>query len=308
MFFGPTLLSVLLFLGSAVLALANPTSKIRVLIIDGQNNHDWRPTSALLKDLLIRRGRCEVDVSTTPPHGAPASAWDSWRPEFSAYNVVLSNFNGGHLPDGTRWPLEVELAFKKYVREGGGFVSLHAANNAFLGWTAYSEMVGLLWRDRNFGPSVTIDDHEGTVIQPRGEGREPGHPPRRDILMTTLPIDHPITRGFPKHWLHPSEQLTHGQHGLDRVVRSGVLSILTYARDESLHENEPMDWVRIYGQGRVYVTMLGHTWNNEPSPNLHCVGFQAMLLRGVEWVATGSVTIPIPPDFPTAKAISLRPD
>jgi len=297
------------FLASVALAAAAP-AKIRVLIVDGQNNHDWPPTTAWLKKFLVASGRCTVDVSTTPPKEAPAAAWDAWRPRFSDYAVVLSNFNGGHQPDATRWPHEVEVAFENYVRGGGGFVSFHAANNAFLGWPAYNEMVGLLWRDKNFGPSVVIGENDEVVVVPTGAGRSAGHPPRYTFQMTTLTTDHPITRGFPKKWLHPSEQLTHGQHGPAAAVAGGALTILTYARDEALKENEPMDWVRAYGKGRVYVTMLGHTWKNEEpdNPNLHCAGFQTLFLRGLEWAATGAVTIPVPADFPTADKTSVRPD
>ena len=290
---------------AALPCLSAAPAKIRVLVVDGQNNHDWRPTSAWLKQFLTDSG-CTVTISTTPPKGAAAAAWNAWRPVFSDYDVVLSNFNGGHLPDGTRWPHRVEVAFERYVRNGGGFVSLHAANNAFLGWNAYNEMVGLLWRDRDFGPGIVINDAGQPVVVPKGTGLEPGHPPRRDLLMMTLPVDHPITRGFPRLWLHPSDQLTHGQHGLESVVRSGALTILTATRDDDLKETEPMDWVRTFGKGRVYVTMLGHTWKDQPSPDLRCAGFQTLLLRGVEWAATGHVTTPVPPDFPTADKASLR--
>ncbi len=302
---------LVLFFAAVAAGFAAP-EKIRVLLIDGQNNHDWPPASAWLKKFLEVSGRCTVAVSTTPPKGVPAAdpAWAAWRPKFADYDVVLSNFNGGHLADGTRWPREVEVAFENYVRGGGGFVSFHAANNAFLGWPAYNEMVGLLWRDKNFGPGLVVSDDEKIVIIPTGEGRSAGHPPRLTFQMTTLTTEHPITRGFPKKWLHPSEQLTHGQRGPAAVVTGGELTVLTYARDETLKENEPMDWVRTFGQGRVYVTMLGHTWKNEEpdNPNLHCAGFQTLFLRGLEWAATGRVTVPMPPDFPTAEKISLRPD
>ncbi len=56
-----------------------------------------------------------------------------------------------------------------------------------------------------------------------------------------------------------------------------------------------MDWVRQYGKGRVYTTMLGHTWNNELNPNLDDVNFQALLARGTEWAATGTVTLAVRP-------------
>ena len=38
-----------------------------------------------------------------------------------------------------------------------------------------------------------------------------------------------------------------------------------------------------------------------------CVGFIASLQRGTEWAATGSVTSPLPTDFPTADKVSSRP-
>ncbi len=53
-----------------------------------------------------------------------------------------------------------------------------------------------------------------------------------------------------------------------------------------------MDWIKDYGKGRVYTTMLGHTWKDEANPNLDDVNFQALFARGVEWAATGKVTLP----------------
>ena len=36
-----------------------------------------------------------------------------------------------------------EQAFVDYVRNGGGFVSVHAADNSFPDWKEYNEMIGL---------------------------------------------------------------------------------------------------------------------------------------------------------------------
>jgi hypothetical protein len=52
--------------------------------------------------------------------------------------------------------------------------------------------------------------------------------------------------------------------------------------------------------------MLGHTWAGESNPNLECVGFQTLLARGVQWAATGAVTIPIRSNFPGPGKVSLR--
>ena len=98
---------------------------------------------------------------------------------------------------------------------------------------------------------------------------------RLEFQIHVRDTHHPITAGMPKVWLHPSEQLTHGQHG-----PAEGLTILTYAHSPVSNKNEPMDWVRSYGKGRVYTTMLGHTWIGEPTPNLDCVGFHTLLAQG----------------------------
>lgn len=280
---------------------AQDKSKSAVLIIDGQNNHDWPRASAILKAILQDSGLFTVDVSTTPPKDAPQEAWNAWRPNFAHYAVVVSNFNGGHQDNATRWPREVEQSFEQYVRNGGGFVSFHAANNAFLNWPAYNEMIGLGWRMPDFGPSIIIGPDEKIVTLPKGEGRKPGHGPEHDFVMTTLDAEHPITKGLPKKWLHPNEQLTHGQHGPAKNM-----TVLTYAWSKDANENEPMDWVIPYGKGRVYTTMLGHLWKDKPDTALRCAGFQTLFVRGVEWAATGKVTLPAPADFPTETEASLR--
>jgi len=276
--------------------------RLSVLIIDGINNHDWEAGTQAVRAILTSTGRFNVDVSTTPPREAPKEAWQGWRPQFSKYHAVLINFNGGHKDDGIRWPAEVEQSLERHVRSGGGLIILHAANNAFLRWAAWNEMIGLGWRDKDFGPGLVIAEDGQVVTIPRGSGLNPGHGPRHDFQMCVLKRDHPITRGLPECWLHPSEQLTHGQHG-----PALGLTILTSAYSKDSRQNEPMDWVRSYGKGRVYTTMLGHTWKGEANPNLDCVGFQTLLARGVEWAASGRVTIPVPADFPGPQKIVLRP-
>jgi type 1 glutamine amidotransferase len=289
-----------LHLAAAPLLVSAP-SPIRVLVIDGINNHDWAAATAGIKSILESTGRFSVDVSTSPPAGAPSADWDKWRPAFSQYRVVVNNFNGGHLKDGVRWPTPVEQAFDRYLKHGGGVVFYHAANNAFLEWTEYNEMIGLGWREPSFGPGLIVDDKENVVVVPAGEGPGPGHGPRHEFVMTMRDPRHPITAGTPKRWLHPSEQLTHGQHGPAVAVKE--LQILTYAWSKDSHRNEPMDWVRRWGRGRIYTTMLGHTWLREDNPNLRCVGFRTQLARGVEWAATGRVTLPVPANFPTDRAV-----
>lgn len=270
-------LALLALLGTALYA--QPSSPLpAVLIIDGVNNHDWQAGTRYLRNILEGSGRFRVDVSTYP---APLPA------DLSKYAAIVNNFNGGHTTDGTRWPRQAEEALVQYVRNGGGLVIFHAANNAFLEWREYNDMIGLGWRDPAFGAGLAVAG-TGTVNKiPKGAGLKPGHGPRQDFRVFVREPRHAITEGLPKYWLHPSEQLTHGQHG-----PAEGLDVLTYAYSEVSRQGEPMDWVRNYGKGRVYTTMLGHTWKDEPNPNLEDVTFQALVARGVEWAATGKVTLP----------------
>jgi hypothetical protein len=161
-------------------------------------------------------------------------------------------------------------------------------------------MIGLGWRDKNFGPSLIVSPEEKVVEIPKGEGRNPGHGPEHDFQITVLNQEHPITKGLPRKWMHPHEQLTHGQHGPARNM-----TVLSYAWSKDAKENEPMDWVIPYGKGRVYTTMLGHLWKDGPDTAMRCVGFQTILIRGCEWTATGRVRYPVPKDFPTERKIVL---
>jgi type 1 glutamine amidotransferase len=249
---------------------------LSAVIVDGVNNHDWAAATRAIKTILEGAGRFTVDVATFPK-----------LPDFARYDVVIDNFNGGHTATGTRWPADAERALETYLRGGGGLVVFHAANNAFLNWPEFNQMIGLGWRDPSFGRGIAIGPGGRVNIVPQGEGLPPGHGPRHDFDVFVLEKDHPITRGLPAWWLHPSEQLTHGQHG-----PAEGLTILTYAFSEVSRQGEPMDWVRDYGKGRVYTTMLGHTWKNEPNPNLDDLNFQALFARGVEWAASGKVTLP----------------
>ena len=83
-----------------------------MLIVDGQNNHNWRIMTPPMKADLERSGRFTVDVATTPGPKSQRSAWDAFRPDFSKYDVVLSNYNG------ESWPPEVRKSLEEYVANG----------------------------------------------------------------------------------------------------------------------------------------------------------------------------------------------
>src|ERR1017187_4966440 len=92
---------------------------LRVHVVDGINNHDWRRATAGISRILSRTGLFVIEVSTSPPREALPKEWDFWKPEFSRYDVIVNNFNGGESDQGIQWPDRVKEALETYLRGGG---------------------------------------------------------------------------------------------------------------------------------------------------------------------------------------------
>ena len=54
-------------LGLLIVGTTLAADPIKVLIVDGQNNHDWKSTTPVLKQQLEESGLFQVDVATSPP-------------------------------------------------------------------------------------------------------------------------------------------------------------------------------------------------------------------------------------------------
>ncbi len=257
---------------------------IKVLILDGQNNHKWKETTPILQQIYGTNDKFVVEVSTSPDEKGTEAEWDAWRPEFSKYDVVVSNYNG------QMWPGEVRAAFVDFVENGGGFVVVHAADNAFSMWPEYNEMIGLGgWGGRNekSGPYVYYKD--GELVVDRSEGPGGNHGPQREFIVTKRADDHPITAGMTSDWLHTKDELYDKLRGPAKNM-----TVLATALSEKTHRDEPMLMALTYGEGRVFHTTLGHI-----DYSMQCRGFYDTMLRGTEWAATNSVTIEWSEDFPT---------
>lgn len=268
-------------IGIMLLSASANAEKIKVMLLDGQNNHAWAQTSPKLKLILENSGRFSVDVNTSPGKKASKEEWAKWRPEFKKYDVVVSNYNG------QEWPDEVKTAFVNYVKSGGGFVPVHAANNAFGKWDEYNQMIGLGgWGGRNekSGPYLRLRD--GKFIRDTTPGRGGSHGSQHEFLMVSRQPEHPIMKGLPEKWLHAQDELYDRLRGPAKNI-----TVLASAYADKKHrgtgEHEPLLMVINYGKGRVFHTALGHG-----VVSLTGVGFQITLQRGTEWAATGKVTIP----------------
>ena len=273
---------------------------IRVLIVDGFSNHDWRQTTRLLQGILESTGEFDVSVSTAP-QTTNAGEWAAWHPPFSNCDVVIQTCND--IAHGTQWPEPVKKSFVDFVRRGGGVYVFHSAQNAFAGWHEYEQMVGLCWRKADFGTAIRVSEDRKLVRIPPGEGGNTSHGARRDVLVTRFGEDE-IHAGMPPAWLSPDMEVYYYARG-----PAENLQVLAYGRDSKPGQGSlwPVEWTTTFGAGRIYVSTYGHVWKDSVNPPaMRCAAVQTIIPRAIQWLAKKPVTIPVPPDFPGTNAVSVR--
>ncbi|TWU39279.1 ThuA domain-containing protein [Novipirellula artificiosorum] len=307
------------FVGMTVLCCPTAEAKIRALIIDGQNNHlVWPKSTIMMKQYLEETGLFEVEIDRTrytwkaereeaylPLAGVGETenlkepkTDPMFRPKFEDYDVVISNF-GWKAAD---WPESTQQALEAYMEAGGGFVSVHAADNSFPTWKEFNLMIGLGgWGNRNEkdGPYVYYTN-EGELVRDGSPGGSGAHGPAHLIPITVRVADHPITKGMPEVWMTTKDECYAKLRG-----PAENMTVLATGKDMSgkapTDRHEPILMVIDYGKGRVFHTTLGHD-----DYSCEGVGFIVSFTRGVEWAATGKVTQPIPDDFPSADESTHR--
>src|SRR5438067_7736225 len=111
-------------------------------------------------------------------------------------------------------------------------------------------------------------------------------------FLVTVRKDHPITHGI--------HEFKHGRDELyqNSVMLPGSQVLATAYSDKSKDpkntgKDEPVIWVTAFGKGRVVENVLGHDLEAMQNPT-----FQQLMVRCVEWAATGDAIGPA-----TGKAI-----
>ena len=247
----------------ALLAMATTwAAPVRVLILSGRNNHDWRTTTPRLRQILDRAGGFDVRV-TEEPSGLNAAA-------LAGYEVLVADYNG------PRWGAAAEKAIEDAVRGGTGLVVVHGASYAFgsmeiLGdrhvktgkheapWPAWAEMTGASWSD---------------------DAPKSGHAPRHIFEVKIAKADHAITQGLAN--FQTSDELYHSLR-----MQPGSTVLATAFDDPAIGgtgKDEPILWTRAFGKGRVFHTVLGHDVAAMSED-----GFAKTFARGTEWAARGVI-------------------
>jgi type 1 glutamine amidotransferase len=247
-------------------ALGAEGKAVKVLIITGDHGHKWQETTPFLKDLLAKAGH-QVDVTETPSKDLTAD-------NLARYDVLLLNYR--NTPKGAKdnpasvWSDKNKNAFTEAILTGKGLVVYHHASAAFVSDDPFDrefeKIIAGGWRKQGFHGAM----HEFTV---------------------TARKEHPITRGIKEF-----------KHGRDELYQNSLITpgseVLVTAYSEKAKDpkntgkHEPMVWVATYGKGRVCNNALGHDVQAMQS-----TGFKVLMVRGVEWAATGEAHHPVPPEL-----------
>ena len=254
---------VIAIAGLFALALPLRAEPIKVLIITGDHGHNWKETTPFVKDLLTRAGMT-ADVTETP-------AKDLTAENLAKYDVLLLNYKDTNkgAPD-TKWSEENKKAFTDAVHGGKGLVVYHHASSAFVGGDEFSKQF--------------------EQVIAGGWRKQGNHGKRHEFSVTIRKADHPITKGLPPEFAHSNDELYQNS-----VMLPGSEVLATAFSDSAKDpknsgKHEPVVWVAQYGKGRVVENVLGHdVAAMKASP-----GFQVLLIRGVEWAATGDARTPAP--------------
>ena len=199
--------------------------------------------------------------------------------DFTPYDVVVLNY------DGPMWPESVREDFEAYLRRGGGLVVLPTANMAFAEWDNYVKMIGLTARENasgNFHYFDTDDNWLSSGKAPENKELSASH----TFEVKVRNPEHPVIKGLPETWWHRSDRLFGGLRGPGKDLNI-LASALSVEEHGGTGRQEPVLMTVHYGMGRVFHSTLGIRGQYEEL-------LQSIILRGIEWAASGRVTQALP--------------
>lgn len=248
--------------GLAVVLAAGQAQAAKVLVITGDEFHEWKKTAPLIKDLLTKAGH-EVDLTEKPGK-------DLTPENLGKYDVLVLNYRD--TPKGAKenpdsvWSDDNKKAFLDAVKGGKGLYVHHWSSAAFTADNPLNK------------------EYEKALA---GGWRKQGNHGKKHEFTVTVRKEHPITAG-----------LTEFKHTTDELYQNSVMFpdsivLATAYSDASIDpknsgKHEAMVWTANYGKGRVVENVLGHD-----TTAMACPGFQTLLIRGVEWAATGDTKAPV---------------
>ncbi|MGW5336149.1 ThuA domain-containing protein [Streptomyces bauhiniae] len=147
-----------------------------------------------------------------------------------------------------------QRAFEGYIRQGGGYVGVHAAADTEYDWPFYGGLAGA-WFDSHPAiqpATVVVEDHA-----------------------------HPSTAALPARWERTDEWYNYRSNPRESAHVLASLDESSYSGG-TMNGDHPLAWCQSYEGGRAFYTGGGHTRESYAEP-----AFRAHLLGGLRW-ATGA--------------------
>ena len=229
---------------------------MKVLVISG-GRHPYEESTPILETFLKGAGH---DVTVTEDASPLAD-----RSAMSGYDALVFNTRRENVPDFGDWTLsESQMqGLKDYVSNGGGFVCIHIATCVAAAWPEYHEITGGGWIS-------------GTSY----------HPPYGEFTVNVSQAGHPGASGI-------ADFSTNDELYMNLAIKDGNDVFLTGTAEDGTWPwgpdrnpthmpggTYPLGWTRKYGDGNVYVLLLGHDGRSFETPE-----FQKLVLNGVDWAA-----------------------
>ena len=198
--------------------LSNPQPMLRVLILSGEGNHDWRSRSSFLRQLLLDTGRFDARLCESPA-GLTAKT-------LSGFDAVVDDYSSLLL--GT----DTEKALETFVNTGKGLVVTYGGLAA-----AASSQSG----EPNWPGLAKLTKVSSPINAALGADA-----PFRSLDLKIVRPEHPVMQGL-KSNLRTADQ---PRRGFTPLPGAEVLA--------TTDANEPLLFASGSGKGRVFCTALGH--------------------------------------------------
>ncbi len=227
---------------------------MKLLVMSG-GRHPYHESTPILEGFLKGAGH-DVSVMEDASVLTDSAA-------MSGYDALVFNTRRENLPDFGEWALsEAEQnGLKETIRSGKGFVCIHIACCVPTGWPEFQEITGGGW--------VT-----GTSY----------HPPYGTMTVDVSNAGHKGAAGV-------SDFSTEDELYMNTTFGEGNDVFITADAEDGSYPwgpdredtfmpggTYPMGWTRSYGDGKVFVLLLGHDGRSFETPE-----FQRIVLNGVEW-------------------------
>ena len=231
---------------------------MKLLVITG-GRHPYEESTPVLNDFLQAAGH-EVTVTDDASVLADASQMGSY--DALVFNTRRENVTGA--PD-LRLSEGEQNGMKNFINSGKGFVCLHISGCLPDHWAEYHNITGGGWIS-------------GTSF----------HPPYGNYKVKVSNSSHPGVSGV-------SDFETNDELYMGLAIKEGNNVFITGDAEAGVHPwgpdrvpkempagTFPLGWTRQYGDGKVFVLLLGHDGRSFQTPE-----FQKIVLNGVDW-ATAS--------------------